>query len=141
MQWLGGVAGLTDQSLTPEARAYLKRLVAWAEGYEDAKSARREAYWTEERRLAHGRKASAAWSAKSRPNVKPQSKADRVVPDLPDNTPVWRSKHQRAVYHLLPDCPSIGPHANLNRGKLGIAKLSGRVLCSSESFHWKRRGV
>lgn len=138
---LGGVAGLNQESLTPQARAYLKRLVAWAEGYEDAKQARRAAYWTEERRLAHGRKAAEAWTSKSRPKVKQRPPGDRVVPDLPDDTLVWRSTNQRTVYHLTNDCPSIGPNANLNRGKLGAAKASGRVLCSTESFHWKHRGA
>lgn len=132
---------MNPDELTPEARAYLRRLVAWAEGYEDAKSARRAAYWTEERRLAHARKASAGWSAKSRPKVKPRPRPPRAVPDLPDETMVWRSKTNRTVYHLARDCPSVGPNANLNRGRLGAMKASGRQLCNLESFHWKQRGA
>lgn len=134
-------------TLTPEAEAYLSRLVAWAENYEVEKAKRLGAYWTPERREEASAKARDYWTPERRRIAALQApqpaKRDlpRVNPSLPDSTPIWRSSKSGSCYHLSASCPAIPAHGKLNRGRLGGMRAAGRVLCYYESFHWKRGGA
>lgn len=133
------------EKLTPAAKAYLARLRAWA--LSDGGKEPRAAYWTEERREAHAEKLRAYWTPERRANASGNRNPRvprglvRIVPKLPDAATVWRSSKQRGVYHLRRDCPTVGPHGKLNKGRFGAMKASGRRLCYYESFHWKKGGA
>lgn len=139
-------AVIVSDDLTPAARRFLARLVAWAEGYEEERNHRLASYWTEERREAASRKAQAYWTLERRKAASlapppPRKQILRVSPVLPTSTVVWRAPSNRSCYHLKRNCPAIPAHGNMKKGKLGAALASGRRLCYYESFHWKKGGA
>lgn len=134
--------------LSPEAESYLRRLRDWARNY-PTREEKVSAYWTQARRKEHGEKVRAnmtperrrALSIAGSKGASRDKPFNRVVPDLPDDTLVWRSTNQSSVYHLDEKCPAVGSQGDLNRGRLGAMKAIGRVLCYYESFHWKKGGA